>query len=185
MGLLGKILRTKQPPMVTRTDFETPQGIFRILSWFLDNDPLVRILSAPGPNIIFEEGFTPYSDIPDFRNGLTVNNLGSWFGYKLSEDFRLAGDMTKEQLVDKLDELCAVGRKTVVTAGELAREYNLDFEHFLYERELEKIPRGKEREMFKQNYLSDCVIGAEIRILAWVYHEFFGEWYQTREKRCQ
>ena len=37
--------------------------------------------------------------------------------------------------------------------------------------------------MFKVNFLDDCVLSAEIRILAWLYHEYFGEWYQLKENR--
>jgi len=62
-----------------------------------------------------------------------------------------------------------------VATGELSSKYGLDMEHFNYERDILKFPAGPDREGFKVNLMRDEVLSAEIRILAWLYHEFFGE----------
>ncbi len=84
------------------------------------------------------------------------------------------------QFIDILDE---AGEETLITAGKIASKYKLNFDNFIYEKEIEKIPAGTEREWFKINFLDDNVIGAEIRILGWLYHAYFGEWYKLKENR--
>jgi hypothetical protein len=92
-------------------------------------------------------------------------------------------DASKDEFRQFIDILDEASTETLTTAGEIATKYDLNFENFVYERKIEKIPARTEREWFKINYLDDNVLGAEIRIFAWLYHEYFGEWYQLKEKR--
>ena len=71
-----------------------------------------------------------------------------------------------------------------MAAGNLASDCDLNMERFDYEREIEKIPPGIDRDRFKLNLMQDALLSAEIRILAWLYHAYFDEKYQLREKRA-
>lgn len=67
---------------------------------------------------------------------------------------------------DTLDE---TGKETLTIAGLICDKYGFDFEDFVYDKEIEKIPKGEEREWFQVNFLDDYVLAAEIRILVWLY----------------
>jgi hypothetical protein len=54
---------------------------------------------------------------------------------------------------------------------------------FNFETELAKVPAGSEREEFKACWLNDAVIGAELRMLAWIYRELFHEPYVNPQNR--
>jgi hypothetical protein len=51
------------------------------------------------------------------------------------------------------------------------------------DRELAKIPTAEEVAVFKQNYLDDLAFSAQVRVLAWLYRQYFGENYQLVERR--
>ena len=91
--------------------------------------------------------------------------------------------VTKQEFLDFIDKLDDEGKETLMTGGLISVKYDLSFDNFVYEKEIQKIPIGEERDLFKSSFLSDNIIGAEIKILAWLYHEYFNEWYNISEKR--
>ena len=52
-----------------------------------------------------------------------------------------------------------------------------------YPAEMAIFPDDQTRDQFKQNYLTDTELGAEIRILAWLHQQYFGEPYKLSEDR--
>ena len=151
--------------------------------WFIKNEPFVNAISNRSSNIIFEAGNIPnvplgYNPSKDKK----FNNLSDWFVAKLTQDIKKLKTVSKTEFKDFLDKQGEAGNKTLITVGELAVKYNLNFDEFVYEREIQKIPERKERDLFKKNLLDDNVIGAEQRILGWLYHEWFGDWYKVPEK---
>lgn len=173
----------KSPPHISRVNLQDPQKCVGFLAWFMRNDPLVRIIAAPGPNAIFQEGFRPPAHEQHTDALLSSVDLADWFGRMMYINFQLVSSMTKQEFVVFIDDLDSAGRQTLIMAGTLAGAFGLRLDQFIYNREILKIPEGAQRDAFKQNYLSDCVLGAEIRALTWLYHEWFGEWYQIKERR--
>ena len=90
---------------------------------------------------------------------------------------------TKQEFLNFIDKLDDEGKETLMTAGEMSVKYDLSFVNSEYEREIQKIPIGAERDLFKSSFLADNVIGAEMKILAWLYHIYFNEWYKIPERR--
>lgn len=170
-------------PVLSREETFDENKTSEFVKWFIKNEPFANAISNRSSNIIFEAG-----NIPSVPLGYTppkdkkFDNLSDWFVAKLTQDIKKLKTASKAEFKDFLDKHGEAGNKTLITAGELAVKYNLNFEKFVYENEIQKIPAGKERDLFKKNFLDDNVIGAEQRILGWLYHEWFGDWYEIPEK---
>ena len=184
MNIFQRIFGQKRPA-IKKDDIPNFEKIAEFIIWFIKNEPVVSTISNQSSNIIFNEGYRPKSGTQNNPESVKpdINSLAEWFIVKVFIDLNMLKDATKEEFRQFIDILDEAGRETLITAGEIATKYDLNFENLVYEREIEKIPAGTEREWFKINLLDDNVLGAEIRILAWLYHEYFGEWYQLREKR--
>lgn len=170
-------------PVLSREETFDENKTSEFVKWFIKNEPFANAISNRSSNIIFEAGNIPsvpigYNPPKDKK----FDNLSDWFVAKLTQDIKKLKTASKTEFKSFLDEHGEAGNKTLITAGELAVKYNLNFEKFVYEEEIQKIPAGKERDLFKKNFLDDNVIGAEQRILGWLYHEWFGEWYKIPEK---
>jgi len=170
-------------PTLYRDETFDKNKINQFVKWFIKNEPFVNAISNRSSNIIYEAGNTPsvplgYNTSKDKK----FDNLTDWFLAKLMQDIKKLKTLSKIEFKDFLDKFVEAGNKTLMTVGELAVKYNLNFEKFVYEEEIQKIPAGKERDLFKKNFLDDNVIGAEERILGWLYHEWFGEWYKIPER---
>ena len=82
-----------------------------------------------------------------------------------------------EHTIDLLD---IYGTKTIMNAGEIVRQYNLNPLVKDLDKELKKIPTSAEKENFKQNFLADTLNATEIRILVWMYKELFNKNYKLK-----
>jgi len=170
-------------PVLSREETFDENKTSEFVKWFIKNEPFANAISNRSSNIIFEAG-----NIPSVPLGhkppkdKTFANLTDWFVAKLTQDIKELKTASKAEFKDFLDKHGEAGNKTLITAGELAVKYNLNFDKFVYEEEIQKIPAGKERDLFKKNFLDDNVIGAEQRILGWLYHEWFGDWYKIPER---
>ncbi len=184
MGILQKLFGSKRPSL-GKADIPSPEKVAEFVIWFIKNEPFVNVISNRSSNIIFNEGYRPRAG--DVNNPESVNpnisGLAEWFITKTFIDLNILKDATKDEFILFLDMLGEVGDETLITSGTIGMKYGFKFENFVYEKEIEKIPAGPERERFKVNFLEDNVIGAELRLLAWLYHEYFGDWYQIKEKR--
>lgn len=170
-------------PVLSREETFDENKTSEFVKWFIKNEPFANAISNRSSNIIFEAGNIPsvplgYSPPKDKK----FDNLSDWFVAKLTQDIKKLKTASQSEFKDFLDKQGEAGNKTLIIAGELAVKFNLNFEKFVYEKEIQKIPAGKERDLFKKNFLDDNVIGAEQRILGWLYHEWFGDWYKIPER---
>ncbi len=170
-------------PILSREEIFDENKASEFIKWFIKNEPFANAISNRSSNIIFEAGNLPsvpfgYNPSKDKK----IGNLSNWFVAKLTHDIKKLKTVSKDEFKDFLDKLGEAGNKTLIAVGELAVKYNLNFEKFVYENEIQKIPAGEKRDLFKKNFLDDNVIGAEQRILGWLYHEWFGEWYKIPER---
>lgn len=177
-------LRTSEGrPTLSRDETRDEGMVSEFVKWFVKNDPFANIISSRSPNIIFEAGYAPFVPLgcnPSIDK--KFDNLMDWFVAKSVQDIKNLRGASKTDFIDFLDKLGDAGDKTLTTAGVIAYKYGLNFEKFIYEKEIQKIPSGKERELFKQNSMDDDILGAEMRILGWLYHEWFGDWYKIPER---
>lgn len=184
MNIFQKLFSQKRPTL-KKNDIPNFEKVAEFVIWFIKNEPIANAISNRSSNIIFNEGYRPKSGTQNNPESVKpdINSLEEWFIVKIFIDLNMLKDANKDEFRQFIDILDEAGRETLITAGEIATKYDLNFESFVYEREIEKIPNGAEQEWFKINFLDDNVLGGEIRILAWLYHEYFAEWYQLREKR--
>jgi len=190
--LLTRKVGDKSPPLKTsggrptlsRDEILDEIKTSEFIKWFIKNEPFANTITNRSSNIIFEAGHIPFVPLGyNPSEDKKFDNLTDWFVAKLVQDIKNLRNASKTEFKDFLDKLGNAGNKTLITAGEIAHKYDLNFEKFVYENEIQKIPAGEERETFKKNFLDDNVIGAETRILGWLYHEWFGEWYKVPEER--
>jgi len=170
-------------PVLSREETFDENKTNEFVKWFIKNEPFANAISNRSSNIIFEAGNIP--SVPLGHNpskDRKFDNLSDWFVAKLTQDIKKLKTASQSEFKDFLDKQGEAGNKTLITAGELAVKYNLNFDKFVYENEIQKIPAGKDRDLFKKNFLDDNVIGAEQRILGWLYHEWFGDWYKIPER---
>lgn len=170
-------------PTLSRDETLDEGKVSEFVKWFVKNDPLANVISSRSPNIIFEAGYVPFVPLgynPSIDK--KFDNLTDWFIAKSVQDIKNLRGVSKTDFKDFLDKLGDAGGKTLITSGEIAIKYDLNFKKFIYEKEIQKIPAGKERELFKQNLMDDGILGAELRILGWLYHEWFGDWYKSPER---
>jgi hypothetical protein len=177
-------LRTYEGRPTLSQDETLDEGmVTEFVKWFVKNEPLANVISGRSSNIIFEAGYAPFVPLGyNPSKDKKFDNLTDWFVAKLLQDIKNLRGASKTDFNDFLDKLVDAGSKTLITHGEIAYKYDLNFEKFIYEAEIQKIPAGKERELFKQNLMDDDILGAEMRILGWLYHEWFGDWYKSPER---
>jgi len=186
MGIFQKLFGSKRP-ILKKTDIPSFEKVAEFVAWFMKNDSHVRTISNPSSNIIFNEGYRPKSGTENSPESINpnINSLAEWFITKIFVDLNMVKDASKDEFKQFIDLLDKASTETLITAGQIATKYDFNAARFVYEKEIEKIPAGEEREHFKVNFLQDNVLSAEIRILAWLYHEYFGEWYQLKEDRSE
>lgn len=178
MSIIKRLFGKKRPPL-KKEDIPNFEKVAEFLMWFIKNEQFVNVICNRSSNIIFNEGYRPkcgtYNNPESIKSH--IDSLVEWFILKVFIDLNMLKDESKENFKQFIDLLDEAGKETLISAHEIATKYNLIFDNFVYEREIKKIPRGPEREWFKVSFLADNVLGAEIRILMWLYHEYFGEWY--------
>jgi len=178
MNIFPKFFEQKRPTL-KRGNIPNFEDVSEFVIWFIKNEPIVNALSNRSINDFFNEGYRPKFE--SYNNpeavGLNIGSLQVWFVVKLFIDLNILKDDDINRFGQFINDLDKAGMETLLTAGELAFKYKLILKTHTYEKEIEKIPEGVERELYKLNSLSDDVIAAEIRILAWLYHEYFNEWW--------
>jgi hypothetical protein len=183
MKIFNKIFGSKRP-VLPKEDISNIEKVMEYILWFIKNEPITNVISFPSSNIIFNEGFRPISE--EYNDPYSINkdisNLIEWFVIKMYLDLNHLCDASKDEFRIFIDFLDDQGTETLKAAGEISVKYDLNFENFIYKVEIDKISDENDKEIFKQNYLADNVIGAEIRILAWLYYEYFNEKYAIRKK---
>ncbi|MDY0082014.1 MAG: hypothetical protein RBR74_02410 [Ignavibacteriaceae bacterium] len=135
--------------------------------------------------MIYNEGIRPLLDINTIPEITDLENILEWFSVKFFYDIKKIKDSNKVEYKQFIDELVALSYVTLSTVGNIGIKYNVDFRNSVYEEEIKKIPAGSERETFKANFITDCVLGAEIRIMAWLYHDYFDEWFKPEKLKYE
>jgi len=179
MGILKEIFGSAVPSL-RKEDITDAAKVAELANWFIKNDRFAKPIGNPSCNVIFGEGYRPKSGTENTPEAVNTNirDLTEWFVTKLFIDLNLLKDANREEFKSFLDMLGEASDETLANAGKIAMKYDLNLDSFVYENEIKKIPEGTEREWFKVNFLDDAVSAAEMRMLAWLYHQYFGEWYQ-------
>lgn len=184
MNIFKELVGQKRPTL-KKDDIPNFEEVSKFLIWFIKNEPIANAISNRSINDFFNEGYRPKFESYDNPEavGLNIGNLQEWFVIKLFIDLNILKDDDINRFGQFINDLDKAGMETLLTAGELAFKYKLILPYHDYKKEIEKIPQGVERDLYKLNSLADDVLGAEIRILAWLYHEYFNEWWVAPKRK--
>jgi hypothetical protein len=173
-------------PAFTLEDAEREDRITIFVDTFLKRDSQASQLLNPSNLALHTEGYRPsIGVIHDPEKGAAkIPDVKQYFTKKLSLDLKALRPFRKQTFQTFLDEIGRAADQTLICTGEIVVKYNLQVEgRFNFEEEFSKVPNGLEKERFKQCWLNDAILGAELRMLAWIYGQFFGETYVTPERR--
>lgn len=153
---------------------------------FVQRDPLLSAILNPSNILLFSEGYRPHIGIPnDPEIGeAKFSDVLPYFIRKIYMDTGSLLPLNRysfRAFIDSIVEHTDTALKSVMV---IILKYNLEIQgKFNFESELAKIPAGTERETFKQNWLTDAILSAEVRLLAWIFRELFRTPYAFPEYR--
>jgi hypothetical protein len=173
-------------PALTLDDAEREDRVTIFVDTFLKRDSQASQLLNPSNLALHTEGYRPSIGVfhdPE-KDAAKIVDLKQYFTKKLYLDLKALRPFRKQTFQTFLDEIGKAADQTVMCAGEIVVKYNLQVEgRFNFEKEISKVPNGPEKERFKQCWLNDFILGTELRMLAWIYGQFFGEAYVNPERR--
>jgi hypothetical protein len=186
MNILKKLLKPKRP-ILHKNNIPNFKKVATFVIWFIKHERVVNAITNESNNVIFNEGYRPASGTKNNPESAKhdINNLVEWFTIKLFTDLNMLKDVAQEEFKQFIDMENEVSVKKLLILMELEKKYDINNENFDYNKEIEKIPVGDDREFFKLYKLIDNVSAAETRILVWVYHSFFNKWYVFREDKYE
>ena len=174
-------------PPFRQSDAAREEAVAEFAAAFFERDPMARQLLNHSNISLFSQGYRPTIGIPydPEQGGARFSDLRAYFVRKLVLDVSSLATLDRASFQRLTDYIGSEGDKTVICAGEIAVRYGLQVEgRFNWEAELRKVPEGPERETFKRCWLNDAILGTELRMLAWMYQQMFGQPYVNPERRC-
>lgn len=165
-----------------------------LFDWFQRHDKRFRFLvNNESIKALLEEGFYPsYAESRDVMakkvqdlvkhdmdSQPAIFTLKSWFPYRIFLDIYAFKEAGQTWFRAFLDGLVEKDRMAMSVVRKMARDYSFDAQTSDWNEETKKIPKEKRQE-FKQGWLDETLLNAEVRLLGWIYHEFFDEWYQPK-----
>jgi len=141
-----------------------------VIQWFLDYDERVAIIKHPKVEELFqwkqEQSRKAGEDVFDFNRAedrLAIGILQS-----------VAHHPSERELHGWLGQLLNALQQAQKRTEEISSAYDLDMKSSSVVKESEKIPAKKTRESFLIDCWLESLCTAEIRVLGWLYREFFG-----------
>jgi len=172
------VLRKDLPPSLTREDCAEEVKVACLVHWFILYDPVVQPLGLKEANLLFQQGYLPPVMVGDdpARYSKKFRSLAEWFAVKILLDLQSLRKASQNAFAVFLGRINQRAAAALAKAGETAASYGLSGNP-LKAKEIEKIPAGWRQEQFKKNLLEVNILTAEMRILGWIYHQWFGGWY--------
>jgi hypothetical protein len=167
-----------QRPKFSVKDHADQKSFKKTLLWFFSNDPQVKLIKQPTLHALYEQGIRPKAgsrnDPQDHYSD--IEGLTHWFILKIALNLKLMKEFSQAEFVQFLDMYSEGTSKTLQIVGELSEKYKLNANN-LDLSEISKIPESQ-RITFMINYMDDCVLSAELRVMAWIYYSSFGTHYK-------
>ncbi|GEM_PF-2634772 len=172
------VWRNDSPPSITREECAEEMKVACLVHWFILYDPVVQPLGLKEANSLFQQGYLPPVMVGDdpARYSKKFRSLAEWFAIKILLDLQSLRKASQNAFAVFLGRINQRAAAALAKAGETAARYGLSGNP-LEAKEIEKIPAGWRQEQFKKNLLEVNILTAEMRILGWIYHLWFGGWY--------
>jgi hypothetical protein len=170
----------KKEARLDRKDIPDFDKVIGLVVWFIKNDKLVSEVNSRTNHIIFNEGYRPQPELENLN--AKANDILDWFCMKVFLVLNFLKDSNKKEFADFIDILSEVDGNSLVQTMEIGMKYDFNFSNYIYELEIEKVSNEEERGLLKVYWLTSTVVSSEVRILAYLYAQYFGEPYQIKAK---
>lgn len=166
-----------------------------LINYFINHEKQVSLINSDCIITLFQKGYVPASE--EFNNpqkmstidpSVKIDNPQKWLLSRLWLDLinlKNISEKTNVSLnnifVDYLNNLGPKIDQTLITYGTLAQKYNIDDLEGDWEEKINRLADKGERESFKINYVSDTLLSAEVRIIAWIYKELFNKEFKFKK----
>ncbi|MCM8768848.1 MAG: hypothetical protein NC911_04085 [Candidatus Omnitrophica bacterium] len=174
------------PPVLTREECTSEAKVASFVHWFIIHDQAVQVIGLKEANNLFASGYLPeivVGDNPAFYSK-NFRSLAEWFAIKVLLDLQSLRKADQKRFAVFLSRVNQRAARALASAGEIAARYKLTGNPFEPE-EIGKIPPGWRQDKFKKSLLEANILTAEMRILGWVYHLWFGGWYSQNSSVSQ
>ena len=145
-----------------------------VIQWFLDYDERVAIIKHPKVEELFQ-----------WKQEQSRNAGEDVFNFNRAEDRLAIGILqsvarhpSERELHGWISQLLNALQQAQKRTEEISTAYDLDMKSGSVVQESEKIPANKTREAFLIDCWLESLCTAELRVLGWLYREFFGRPFQ-------
>lgn len=175
------IRSANKPPSLNKNDIPDIKKVAHFINWFLKNDPVVNMFLNSNLHSIFAEGLRPKNFHHNPNSSYNEQkSLEQWLIYTIYLDLNLLINTSKYNFERFLDDLDKKSAKAQLISGKISLKYNLLPQDYKCEEKINKISNPKEKKCFKKNLLTEHILEAEIRILSWLYYDYYGERFQVK-----
>ncbi|MCK9329997.1 MAG: hypothetical protein M0Q94_09010 [Candidatus Cloacimonetes bacterium] len=184
-------------PKTDEKNFISTPHIAKVVEYFIINEKQMSLLESECLVSLFNNGYSPLIADEDFNNPkkieeidntATINTPKKWLIARLWLDLINFKDISQKTntplnkiIFDYLELLGEQNNKTLITAGLIAKEYEVCDLDDKWESEINKIKNKSKKENYKINYVNDTLFSAEMRVLAWFYKELFNKEFEFKK----
>ena len=171
-------------PTIERVEVSDPTRVQEYLNWWITNDNEVRLVTSRFIREAWQRGLRRPLSVPEDDSWAAPTADEGWFR-KTAEDMQALATASRADFMAHLDGIDALGRQTLMVAGEATLRYDLPPTPPRLATVSDKIPSETELTAYAENYVADTVLSARLRVLAWTYQYWHGERYELVEKRSR
>jgi hypothetical protein len=175
-----KKLFSRNKVHLDKKDITNFDKVTDLVVWFIKNDSLVSEVNSRTNHIIFSEGYRPQPELKNFNP--EVKDLLEWFCIKVFLELNFLKDSNQKEFEEFIDMLSEIEEKALTQTMKIGIKYNFNFDQYIYETEIEKIDNLEEKELFKIYWLTNTIVSSEVRILAYLYSQYFSKRYIIKDK---
>ena len=151
--------------------------------WFVANDKWTKEINTKSMfllhNLIWPEG-TKRRAHENIEN--VKNNPVLYLASVVIKDVEACAE-NKHKFTNLIQKLFDVSGETLKESSRIALRYDINTQQFDIDRAMEKIGNIKEQARFASSLYFDRITSARLRILGWIYHELYGEWFKDFVKK--
>lgn len=184
-------LDIQEPPFLSEDEVTDFGKVTVFVGWFVEHDPAVNTFIVRASNIYHKDIFPSFWDRKYLREILLEYGserefaFGDWFIAKTFGDLNSMDCITREHFMSSIDTLNEVFFASTDELWRIAKLYNLRGGNILIEAEVQEIPNPEHMSEFLQNLIDACCVGAEMRILNWLYEMYFKEEYKPHRTEIE
>lgn len=146
---------------------------------FLDKDPYCKELKSNWLNQWAAAGLLASFSRVYLNAEPTTKNLVPWFMDRVTSDLLTLQNSNEQQFKAFIDKLSGYDLTSLESMTSIVKKYHLDPEEFSkdFKEFLSKITDKDDRGTHMLNFFSDAILHAEVRILSFLYEQWFGKTY--------